>query len=201
MVLQTDNRNGWFWYIPQHDDIVIGRHRRAVRLPVQGPRREPREDVPRGGRALPGGRRSASPVRRGRPATSSPVTTPTGRRRVAGDGWVLVGDAFGFLDPLYSSGVLLALKSGELAADAIVEGLERGRHQRGAARPVGAELQPGRRSHAAAGVRVLRRVQLRRVRPQVSAAARHDHRPADRRSVHRSRRCGLGPDGIALQAG
>jgi flavin-dependent dehydrogenase len=46
--------------------------------------------------------------------------------RVAGDGWVLVGDAFGFLDPLYSSGVLLALKSGELAADAIVDGLERG---------------------------------------------------------------------------
>jgi hypothetical protein len=46
--------------------------------------------------------------------------------RVAGDGWVLVGDAFGFLDPLYSSGVLLALKSGELAADAIVEGLDSG---------------------------------------------------------------------------
>ena len=22
MVLQTDNRNGWFWYIPQHDDTV-----------------------------------------------------------------------------------------------------------------------------------------------------------------------------------
>jgi flavin-dependent dehydrogenase len=39
---------------------------------------------------------------------------------------VLVGDAFGFLDPLYSSGVLLALKSGELAADAIVEGLATG---------------------------------------------------------------------------
>ena len=30
-------------------------------------------------------------------------------RQPAGDGWVLVGDAFGFLDPLYSSGVLLAL--------------------------------------------------------------------------------------------
>ena len=39
---------------------------------------------------------------------------------------MLVGDAFGFLDPLYSSGVLLALKSGELAADAIVEGLRNG---------------------------------------------------------------------------
>ena len=39
---------------------------------------------------------------------------------------MLVGDAWGFLDPLYSSGVLLALKSGELAADAIVEGLKKG---------------------------------------------------------------------------
>jgi flavin-dependent dehydrogenase len=36
---------------------------------------------------------------------------------------VLIGDAFGFLDPLYSSGVLLALRSGEMAADAITEGL------------------------------------------------------------------------------
>jgi flavin-dependent dehydrogenase len=44
-------------------------------------------------------------------------------QRVAGNGWVLVGDAFGFLDPLYSSGVLLALRSGEMAADAIVQGL------------------------------------------------------------------------------
>ncbi|MGH9374459.1 MAG: NAD(P)/FAD-dependent oxidoreductase, partial [Vicinamibacterales bacterium] len=47
-------------------------------------------------------------------------------KQVAGDGWVLVGDAFGFLDPLYSSGVLLALKSGELAADAIAAGLAGG---------------------------------------------------------------------------
>ena len=39
---------------------------------------------------------------------------------------MLIGDAFGFLDPLYSSGVLLALKSGEMAADAIVEGLASG---------------------------------------------------------------------------
>ena len=38
---------------------------------------------------------------------------------------MLIGDAFGFLDPLYSSGVLLALRSGEVAADAIVEGLRK----------------------------------------------------------------------------
>jgi flavin-dependent dehydrogenase len=47
--------------------------------------------------------------------------------RCAGDGWVLVGDAFGFLDPMYSSGVFLALKSGEMAADAINEALASGR--------------------------------------------------------------------------
>src|SRR5213079_2929863 len=46
--------------------------------------------------------------------------------RAAGDGWVLVGDAFGFLDPLYSSGVLMALTAGSMAADAIAEGLARG---------------------------------------------------------------------------
>ena len=39
---------------------------------------------------------------------------------------MLVGDAFGFLDPLYSSGVLLALTSGALAADAVAEGLANG---------------------------------------------------------------------------
>jgi hypothetical protein len=32
---------------------------------------------------------------------------------------VAVGDAFAFLDPVFSSGVFLALKSGELAADAV----------------------------------------------------------------------------------
>ena len=37
----------------------------------------------------------------------------------ASDGVLLVGDAFAFLDPVFSSGVFLALKSGEIAADAI----------------------------------------------------------------------------------
>jgi len=34
---------------------------------------------------------------------------------------VLVGDAYGFLDPLYSSGGLLALRSGAMAADCVCE--------------------------------------------------------------------------------
>ena len=35
-------------------------------------------------------------------------------RHCAADGLVLVGDAFAFLDPVFSSGVFLALRSGEL---------------------------------------------------------------------------------------
>jgi flavin-dependent dehydrogenase len=46
--------------------------------------------------------------------------------RSSGDGWVLVGDSWGFIDPIYSSGVWFALKSGQLAADAIIEGLRTG---------------------------------------------------------------------------
>ena len=45
--------------------------------------------------------------------------------RIAGNGWVLVGDAFGFLDPVYSTGLFLALKSGEMAADVIVEAFQK----------------------------------------------------------------------------
>src|SRR5262245_2110004 len=36
-----------------------------------------------------------------------------------GPGWVMVGDAFGFVDPMLSPGVLLALRSAELVADAL----------------------------------------------------------------------------------
>ena len=38
---------------------------------------------------------------------------------------MLVGDAFGFLDPIYSSGVFLALKSAEMAAGCINEAFEK----------------------------------------------------------------------------
>jgi flavin-dependent dehydrogenase len=40
-------------------------------------------------------------------------------RRVAGDGYVLVGDAAGFVDPLSGEGLHRALVSADLAADAI----------------------------------------------------------------------------------
>ena len=124
MVLQTADRKGWFWYIPLHDDTVsVG-----VVAPFddlfkgRGPYAETYEDeVDR----CPAVKERVSKAARvtGYFATKDYSYRAT---QVAGEGWVLVGDAFGFLDPLYSSGVLLALRSGEMAADAIVEGFAKG---------------------------------------------------------------------------
>ena len=41
--------------------------------------------------------------------------------RIAGDGWIAVGDAASMVDPLSSTGVLKALRSGAEAADRIAE--------------------------------------------------------------------------------
>jgi flavin-dependent dehydrogenase len=123
MVLQTANKNGWFWYIPQHDNIVsvgvvapfdyLFKNRGSAGDYAQ----TYHEEVDR----CPAVKeRIASATR----ATGYFATKDYSYRatRVAGDGWVMIGDAWGFLDPLYSSGVLLALRSGEMAADSIVEG-------------------------------------------------------------------------------
>jgi flavin-dependent dehydrogenase len=45
--------------------------------------------------------------------------------RLAGDGWVLVGDAATFLDPVFSTGVFLAMSSGERAGQTIDRALAR----------------------------------------------------------------------------
>ena len=47
-------------------------------------------------------------------------------RYCAKDGLILVGDALSFLDPVFSTGLFLALSSGELAGDAVEEALKAG---------------------------------------------------------------------------
>jgi flavin-dependent dehydrogenase len=124
LVLQTPNQRGWFWYIPLPDDIVG--------MGVVAPfdylfKRRPNyaqtyeEEL----RSCPAAQERVAEAKQmsGYFATKD---FSYRSKQLSGDGWVLVGDAFGFLDPLYSSGVLLALKSGALAADAIVEGFKRG---------------------------------------------------------------------------
>src|SRR5688572_22535556 len=124
MVLQTGDKHGWFWYIPLHDDIVsvgvVGPfdHLFKGRGGHEQTYQEEVERCPAVARRVAGATRVT-----GYFATKDYSYRSTA---TAGDGWVLVGDAWGFLDPLYSSGVLIALKSGQLAADAIVEGLAAG---------------------------------------------------------------------------
>jgi flavin-dependent dehydrogenase len=44
------------------------------------------------------------------------------RRRAAGDGWALLGDAAGFADPVTGEGIYYALRSAELFAEAFLGG-------------------------------------------------------------------------------
>jgi len=126
LVLQLGDKQGWFWYIPLHDGtvsvgVVAGYDYLFKDRPTKDPEAIYFEEVAR----CPGlGPRIAKAERFGPIRVAKEYSYRS--KEVAGDGWVLVGDAFGFLDPLYSSGILLALKSGELAADAITAALDAG---------------------------------------------------------------------------
>ena len=114
-------QKGWFWYIPLHSDIVsVGVVAepaylyRDTRDPNAIFRREAEDCLWIRDHISVG--QQCEPVR---------VTGEYSyhSRQIGGDGFCLVGDAFAFLDPLFSTGVFLALKSGEMAADAIHAGL------------------------------------------------------------------------------
>lgn len=125
LVLQTEGKNGWFWYIPLHNNIIsVGIVASYEYLFLDRPTKDHEkiyfEEVDR----CPGLKPRLANAKRVAPFRAAKEYSYRSRE-VAGDGWVLVGDAFGFLDPLYSSGVLLALRSGSLAADAICDGLQK----------------------------------------------------------------------------
>jgi flavin-dependent dehydrogenase len=126
LVMQTKGKIGWFWYIPLQDDIVSVGVVAPFDYLFKGRDSKELETIyfEEVDRCLGLQPRIAHA---GRVAPFSAAKEYSYRsRQVAGDGWVLVGDAFGFLDPLYSSGILLALISGAQAADAIAAGLAAG---------------------------------------------------------------------------
>jgi len=49
--------------------------------------------------------------------------------RMGGPGWILVGDAFAFLDPVFSSGVYLAMSGAEQSADVVDQALREPRRE------------------------------------------------------------------------
>lgn len=118
LIIHTENQDGWVWYIPLPDDQVsVGVVGPIDRL-IKGRQGDPQTVFDEELASCPGVRPRLTSA-----SQSMPVRVLNDfsycADRVAGHGWVLVGDAYGFLDPMYSTGVLLALKSGEMAADAV----------------------------------------------------------------------------------
>ena len=117
-------QKGWFWYIPLRSNIVsVG----VVGEPgyLYRDSRDPNVIFHREAQACAWIRDHLSAGRQVEPVRVTGEYSYHSKR-IGGDGFCLVGDAFAFLDPLFSTGVFLALKSGELAADAIHAGLAGG---------------------------------------------------------------------------
>ena len=126
LVIQTEGKKGWFWYIPLHDDVIsVGVVADANYLFKDRDNKDPEtiyfEEVAKAPGLQP---LIANATRSDIFRIQKEYTYRA--KKVAGDGWCLVGDAFGFLDPLYSSGLLLAMTSASMAADAIDEAIVKG---------------------------------------------------------------------------
>ncbi len=109
--------HGWMWLIPLRDDVMsVG----AVCFPEYLKQRRgdneaflmrTLQDTPSVWARMQGAERIA-PVH----VTGNYSYTCT---RMSGPGWVMVGDAYAFIDPVFSSGVYLGMDSGEHAASVV----------------------------------------------------------------------------------
>ena len=192
MVLQTANKNGWFWYIPLHNNIVSVGVVAPFDYLFKG-RGDYAQTYDEEVERLPGGARSASRARSGSPGYFATKDYSYRAKQVAGDGWVLVGDAFG----VPRSAVFVRRAAGA-ASPASWPPTPSSRAWRRATRR--------RRSSGSGapafneGVDRMRRLvceyydgfSFGNFVQQLSAPAGHGHRPADRRSVHRQGGQGLG---------
>lgn len=124
-IIITRLRHGWFWWIPlAHGKTSVGVVAGADDKPARDEELEAYlyrriEQTPWLRDALDG-RRACEPVR-------SVADYSYTHRDYAGPNWLLAGDAAGFVDPIFSSGVYLALESGLLAARTVDAQLTAGR--------------------------------------------------------------------------
>jgi flavin-dependent dehydrogenase len=122
VVVTRGEAGGWTWRIPLQDELSIGivlDHRDAAKLG-----RTPEERLERAIATDPALARAAAGARR-----VTPVATYANYQLISerghGPGWVMAGDSFGFVDPMLSPGVFLALRSAELVADGLAPWLAR----------------------------------------------------------------------------
>lgn len=110
--------HGWFWFIPLPDGVTsIGMVTWPYHMKMRGDRSL---------RAFLNDSVQQCPALAERMAGAEPVgdVEATGNyaysaNRTHGENYVLLGDAYAFIDPVFSSGVLLAMQSGFLAAEAV----------------------------------------------------------------------------------
>ena len=106
--------HGWVWLIPLRDDVMsIGAvcspdYLKQRRGDSEGLLLQTLEGIPTVWSRMPGAERIA-PVH----ATGN---YSYGCGRMAGPGWTMVGDAYAFIDPIFSSGVYLGMHGAERAA-------------------------------------------------------------------------------------
>jgi flavin-dependent dehydrogenase len=112
---------GWFWLIPLRGKLSVG----AV-VPPDEIRGRDKEDVlasriarcPEVARLLATGRRTTDVM--------TVASWSYAVREAAGERHVLVGDALGFVDPIFSTGVNLACVAADRASDVVIEKLKGG---------------------------------------------------------------------------
>src|SRR6267142_630110 len=121
-VLVARGRVGWSWCIPLPGrlsiGIVLGQDDAAEFGHAPDERLHRAIAADPGLSAIAGGARRVTPV-----ATYANYQLISERGH--GRGWVMAGDAFGFVDPMLSPGIFLALRSAELLADGLAPWLER----------------------------------------------------------------------------
>ena len=122
LILHTKSGDCWFWYIPLAGDVVsvgvVGPMDTLIRDREGRPHEIFFDEV----RNCAEIERRIAPARQCRPVSVMKDFSYR-NEKMAGEGWIAIGDAFSFIDPVYSSGVFLALKSGELAAEASIEAI------------------------------------------------------------------------------
>lgn len=114
---------GWFWHIPQHGDMVsvgiVAEGKYLTREGVKDPETMFKREIEQN-------QWIKDHLSTGECTGEYWLTSEYSRhsKYCAAPGLLLVGDAFAFLDPVFSSGVMLALKSGVLAGDAVHQALK-----------------------------------------------------------------------------
>jgi flavin-dependent dehydrogenase len=116
---------GWIWFIPLSETVMsVGA---VIPQAVHRPRAKPtaEESLESYLADTPAAALLLEEARRISPARFDADYSYLGTR-LAGDRWLAVGDAAAFLDPIFSTGVLLAMQAGLEAADALHAGLAAG---------------------------------------------------------------------------